>query len=134
MADDGRFNPFAPDEPARDDALGALLRRGVGEVPMGAVDWNALAARIAGALPARASVAWWSYTERWSRRILPVALAASLVGAIMLWNADVASAVPVGAADVVAEVVVQGVPVEDAARTFARSMTADATFIAADAE
>jgi len=130
--DDGRFNPFAPDEPERDEALAALLRRGLGDVP--AVDWDALAARITGALPGRASVAWWSYAERWSRRIIPIAVAASLVGAFMLWNADDASAVVVAqsAADVVD--VVEGVPVEDAARSIARSMTADASFMVVGAE
>ena len=146
MRDDGTFNPFAPAEPARDEELAALLRQAVGDVPT-SVDWDALAARITRALPPRANVAWWSYAELWSRRILPIALAASLVGAAMLWNADdvgaamlwnaddvgavvVAQSVP---ADVVADVV-QGVSIEDAARTFAGTMTADETLAMPEAQ
>ena len=118
------FNPFASDEPPRDEELAALLRRAVGDVP--AVDWDALAMRITRALPSRANLAWWSYAERWSRRIIPIALAASLVGAAMLWNAESAEALVVAGAptDVITDVV-QGVPIEDAARTFARTMTVD---------
>ena len=127
MHSDDAINPFSPDEPARDEALAPLLRRAVGDVPVGAVDWDALASRISRALPARANVAWWSYTERWSRRLLPIALAASLVGAFILWTADDASAVVIAQSaptDVVADVV-EGTPVEDAARTYARTMTGE---------
>ena len=133
-SDDG-FNLFAPDEPPRDEQLAELLRRGIGDVPVGAVDWEALAARITSALPSRASLAWWSYTDRWSRRIIPLAIAASLVGIVTLWNADDASAVVVAqsAPEVVADVV-QGAPVEDAARSFARFITADASIMAAEPE
>ena len=135
MRDDGTFNPFAPGEPARDEELAALLRQAVGDVPA-TVDWDALATRITRALPARANLAWWSYTERWSRRILPIALAASLVGALMLWNADDVGAVVVAQTaptDVVADVV-QGVSIEDAARTFARTMTVDETLAMPEAQ
>jgi hypothetical protein len=135
MRDDGSFNPFAPNDPPRDEQLGRLLSRAVGDIPP-SVDWDALATRIARALPARTSVAWWSYAERWSRRIIPIALAASLVGAAMLWNAEVASAVMVGQAtpaEFVADIV-QGAPVEDAARTFSRTLTADEALIAPEAE
>jgi hypothetical protein len=135
MRDDGSFNPFAPVEPPRDEQLAALLHRAVGDVP-GAVDWDALATRISRALPARASVAWWSYAERWSRRILPIALAASLVGAAMLWNAEDVGAVVVAQAvptDVVADVV-EGVPIEDAARTFSRTLTAEEVLVSPEAE
>ena len=135
MRSDGTFNPFAPDEPARDEELAALLRQAVGTVP-DTVDWDALATRITRALPARANVAWWSYAELWSRRILPIALAASLVGAAMLWNADDVGAVMVAQsppADVVADVV-QGVSIEDAARTFARTMTVDETLAMPEAQ
>lgn len=120
-----RFNPFASDEPPRDEELAALLRQAVGDLPA-SVDWDALAMRITRALPARANVAWWSYAERWSRRIIPIALAASLVGAAMLWNAESAEALVVAQSptDVIADVV-QGVPIEDAARTFARTFAAD---------
>ena len=135
MRDDGTFNLFAPDDPPRDEALAALLRQAVGEVPASAVDWDALAARISRALPSRASAAWWSYTERWSRRILPIALAASLLGAVALWNADepVGTVVAQAAPDIVADVV-QGESVEDAARSFARTMTVDATLGDAEPE
>jgi len=135
MRDDGTFNPFAPGEPARDEELAALLRQAVGDVPA-TVDWDALATRITRALPARANLAWWSYTERWSRRILPIALAASLVGALMLWNADDVGAVVVAQTaptDVVADVV-QGVSIEDAARTFAGTMTIDETLSMPEAQ
>jgi len=135
MRSDGTFNPFSPGEPARDEELAALLRQTVGDVPA-TVDWDALATRIARVLPARANVAWWSYAELWSRRILPIALAASLVGAAMLWNADDAQAVVVAQAaptDVIADVV-QGVPIEDAARTFARTMTGDESLSVPGAE
>ena len=135
MRDDGSFNPFAPVDPPRDEQLARLLSQAVGDIPP-SVNWDALAMRISRALPARASVAWWSYAERWSRRIIPIALAASLVGAAMLWNADVASAVVVAQAtpaDVVADIV-QGAPVEDAARTFSRSLTADEALIAPESE
>ena len=135
MRSDGTFNPFAPGEPARDEELAALLRQAVGDVP-DSVDWDALATRITRALPARANVAWWSYAELWSRRILPIALAASLVGAAMLWNADDVGAVMVAQtppADVVVDVV-QGVSIEDAARTFARTMTVDETLAMPEAQ
>ena len=133
-SDDG-FNLFAPDEPPRDAQLAALLRRSVGDVPVGAVDWDALASRIANALPARANLEWWSYTERWSRRIIPIAIAASLVGIVTLWNADDASAVVVAqsAPEVVTDVV-QGAPVEDAAQSFARFITADASLTGVEPE
>ena len=136
MYNDGTFNPFAPDDPPRDEALARLLRQAEGDVPIGAVNWDALATRISRAIPGR-GVTWWSYTDRWSRRILPIALAASLVGALMLWNAEEAPAVvvaqTVAATDVVADVV-QGEPVEDAARGFTRTMTADATLVDAEPE
>ena len=133
-SDDG-FNLFAPDDPRRDEQLAALLRRSVGDVPVGAVDWEALAVRITTALPSRTSLAWWSYTDRWSRRIIPIAIAASLVGIVTLWNADDASAVVVAqsAPEVVADVV-QGAPVEDAAQSFARFITADASIMGVEPE
>jgi hypothetical protein len=129
------FNPFAAGDPPRDEELAALLRRAVGDVPAGAVDWDALASRITRALPPRQSLPWWSYTERWSRRIIPIALAAGLVGAVTLWNADDASAVVVAqsAPDVVAEFV-QGAPAEDAALTFARTMTVDMSLVGPEPE
>jgi len=132
--DSESFNPFAAVDPPRDEALGALLRRVEGEVPVRAVDWDALAARIARSLPGRATLTWWSYAERWSQRLLPLAFAASLLGAVALWQASELSSVTTASAavtDVVADVV-QGAPVEDAARSFARTVTADVTMLAAE--
>jgi hypothetical protein len=132
--DSETFNPFAAVDPPRDAALGALLRQVEGDVPVRAVDWEALASRIARSLPGRASITWWSYAERWSQRMLPLALAASLIGAVALWKADELSGVagaPAAVTDVVAEVV-QGAPVDDAARSFARTVTADVTMLAAE--
>jgi len=132
--DSGTFNPFAAVDPPRDAALGALLRQAEGDVPLRAVDWDALASRIARALPGRASITWWSYAERWSQRMLPLALAASLIGGVVLWRADEPSGVAGASSaltDVVAEVV-QGAPVDDAARSFARTVTADVTMLAAE--
>lgn len=128
------FNPFAAGDPPRDEELAALLRRAVGDVPAG-MDWDALASRITRALPPRQSLTWWSYTERWSRRIIPIALAAGLVGAVTLWNAGDASAVVVAQSppDVIAEFV-QGAPAEDAAVTFARTMTADMSIVGPEPE
>jgi hypothetical protein len=132
--DSETFNPFASGDPPRDEALAALLRQVDGDVPVRAVDWDALASRIARSLPGRASLTWWSYAERWSQRLLPIAFAASLLGAVALWQADELPSVATASAavtDVVAEVV-QGAPVEDAARSFARTVTADVTVLAAE--
>ena len=128
------FNPFAAGDPPRDEELAALLRRAVGDVPAG-MDWDALASRITRALPPRQSLTWWSYTDRWSRLIIPIALAAGLVGAVTLWNAADASAVVVAqsAPDVIAEFV-QGAPAEEAAVTFARTMTADMSIVGPEPE
>jgi hypothetical protein len=127
MNSDSSFNPFNPAEPPRDEALAAVLRQATGDVPVGAVNWDALASRISRALPARASTAWWSYAQLWERRMLPLALAASLVGAIALWTSAepaVAAVVPVGVSEIVADVA-QGAPAAEAARTVAGTLTAD---------
>ncbi|MEO6529059.1 MAG: hypothetical protein ABIP93_20740 [Gemmatimonadaceae bacterium] len=124
---DSSFNPFDPAEPSRDERLAAALRQVTGDVPIGSVDWDGLAARISRALPTRTSTTWWSYAERWERRMLPLALAASLVGAFALWNsAEPASAIvaQAGVSEVVADVA-QGAAAEDAARSFARTLTSD---------
>jgi hypothetical protein len=129
----GNYNPFGAVAPPRDEALAALLRQLEGDVPLRAVDWDALASRIARSLPGRASITWWSYAERWSQRLLPIALAASLLGAVALWEAGELSSVASASAvtDAVADVV-RGAPVEDAARSFARTVTADVTLLAAE--
>ena len=128
------FNLFAAVDPPRDEALAALLRQAEGDVPVHAVDWDALASRIARSLPGRATITWWSYADRWSKRMLPLALAASLLGAVALWRAGELSSVATASGavtDVVADVV-QGAPADDAARSFARTVTADVTLLAAD--
>ncbi|MEO8562834.1 MAG: hypothetical protein ABI601_12205 [bacterium] len=131
------INPFDPAEPTRDEALAALLRRATGDVPVRAVDWDALALRISRSIPARSAGTWWSYAARWERRMLPLALAASLVGAIALWNSGdpTASTVVAQASslDAVTEFV-QGAPAEDAALTFARSITSEMTIADSGAE
>jgi hypothetical protein len=131
------INPFDPAEPRRDEELAALLRRATGDVPMGAVDWDALASRIARSIPARAASTWWSYAERWERRMLPLAFAASLVGAIALWNSAVpAPSVVVAQAtptDILSDVV-QGAPTDDAALRFARTVTSEMTIADAGTE
>jgi hypothetical protein len=132
--DSESFNPFASAEPPRDATLAALLRQAEGDLPVGAVDWDALASRIARSLPGRTTITWWSYADRWSRRMLPLALAASLLGAVALWQANEGSSATAASAatpDVVADVV-QGAPVDDAARNFARTVTADVSLIAAE--
>ena len=126
---DESFNPFYPAEPRRDEALGALLRRAAGDVPVGAVDWDGLASRISRALPPRAASAWWSYAERWERRMLPLALAASLLGAFALWNSGTVGGTPapvaqIASVDLVADVV-EGTPANDVALDFARAVTAE---------
>ena len=128
------FNPFAPSDPQRDEALAALLRQAQGDVPVHAVDWDALASRIARALPGRTATTWWGYAERWSRRMLPLALAATLVGAFVLWEADEPSNAVVassGTTDAVVDLV-QGAPAEDAARSFARTVTANVILVDAE--
>ena len=128
---DSTFNPFDPTEPTRDEALAAVLRQATGDVPMGSVDWDALASRISRALPARATTTWWSYAERWERRMLPLALAASLLGALALWTSSVepaaAMVAQVDASELVTDVA-QGAAAEEVATSFARTITAEASF------
>jgi hypothetical protein len=120
-------NPFGTGEPARDAVLGPLLRDIVGTPPSGQVDWTALARRIATATATPLHSPWWSYASRWERRVLPLALAAGIAGAAALWGLDSPSqpsAASTGAADLVTAVVT-GAPADDAARSFARSITID---------
>jgi hypothetical protein len=129
MHTDSSDHPFGSAEPARDAELGALLRRVTGDVPMAAVDWDGLAARISRAVPARAVAPWWSYATRWERRMLPIALAAGLMGALALW--DSASSAPLVAqsssSDAIAEMVT-GAPVSDVAASYERAMLSDTGF------
>jgi hypothetical protein len=120
-------NPFGTGEPARDAVLGPLLRDIVGTPPAGQVDWTALARRIATATAIPLHLPWWSYAARWERRALPLALAAGIAGAAALWRLDAPSqptAAPTGMVDLVTAVAA-GAPADDAARSFARSVTSD---------
>jgi hypothetical protein len=108
-------------EPARDVKLGAILRDAVGEAPLDAVDWTALALRIGDAAAAQAP--WWSYAARWERRVVPLALAAGLLGAVALWStAPRAYGATPSAPDLIAAVLT-GTPPADAATSFAHSVT-----------
>jgi hypothetical protein len=124
------INPFDPAEPRRDEQLAALLRQATGDVPVSAVDWDALATRISRAIPSRTASTWRSYAERWERRMLPLALAASLVGAFALWNSAEPTASTVVAQATVTDIlsdVVQGAPTDDAALQYARTVTSEMT-------
>ncbi|HEV7994297.1 MAG TPA: hypothetical protein VGP25_20905 [Gemmatimonadaceae bacterium] len=131
------INPFDPAEPRRDEQLAALLRQATGDVPVSAVDWDALATRIARAIPSRAAATWWSYAERWERRMLPLAIAASLVGAIALWNSTAPATsvivAQVSSTDILSDVV-QGTPTELAALRYARTVTPEMTIADAGPE
>jgi hypothetical protein len=131
------INPFDPTEPARDERLAALLREATGDVPTHAVNWDALASRIARSIPQRAASTWWSYAERWERRMLPLAFAASLLGAIALWNIAEPSApaavTQVATTDIFADVL-QGAPTDDAALRYARTVTSEMTIADAGTE
>jgi hypothetical protein len=124
------INPFDPTDPPRDEQLAALLREATGDVPVHTVNWDALASRIARSIPQRAASTWWSYAERWERRMLPLAFAASLLGAIALWNIAEPSApsavTQVATTDIFADVL-QGAPTDDAALRYARTVTSEMT-------
>lgn len=114
------------DEPARDERLGALLREIVGDPALARVEWERLAGRIAAALPTPQFTPWWSYAERWQRAVVPLALAAGLVGLLAVWDTAgsatrTESAVP-GASEMMTAVM-SGTSAADAARTYARSLT-----------
>jgi hypothetical protein len=125
---EGAFGP----EPPRDMALGALLREGMGTVPMAEVDWNTLANRISARIAAHAASPWWAYAARWERRMVPVALVAGIAAVIALVNIEVA---PAGSpsfvsASSVSTAIVSGTPFEDAAVSFAHSVTSTADITA----
>ena len=113
-------------EPGRDGRLGALLRELLGEVPMAEVNWDALSGRIGAAIRASQSVPWWSYAERWRRRAVPLAVAAGLLGTVVLlhpWATHPVESVPLTSAGDMVSAVVAGAPAEDAATTFTRALT-----------
>jgi hypothetical protein len=120
-----RGSPSRWPEPKRDERLGALLRDLLGEIPFGEVHWDALAGRIGAVIRASPTAPWWSYVERWQRRAIPLAVAAGLVGALVLFHPWVAHSegLPLTSAADLVSAVVAGTPSEDAATTFARSVT-----------
>jgi len=112
---------FEPDPP-RDKALGALLREQMGSVPVDEVDWGALAQGISARIAAHVASPWWTYTSRWERRLIPIALAAGLAAAAVLMKLESNASTFVSAASV-SNAVISGTPVEDAAFQFAHSVT-----------
>jgi hypothetical protein len=130
MSDNESYNIFpssSPEgEPARDARLGALLREAVGDVPMADVRWPQLAQRIAAAVHAH-QAPWWSYAERWQRRVLPLALAAGLVGALAFWGTAASRSADASTTDLVSAVVT-GTSPADAASSYARSVTSAMDF------
>ncbi len=117
----GAFGP----EPQHDEKLGALMRDVVGDTPYAAVRWSALAGRIGERVAAQMATPWWSYATRWERRAIPVALIAGLSAAVALWLTSVSTtaAQPMTTASGVTTEVLSGIPAEDAASQFARSVT-----------
>ena len=115
----GAFGP----EPAPDPALGALLRDVVGESPSHAVDWTSLANRIGRRAGEQATLPWWTYAAQWERRMIPLALAAGVVAAAALWSTTATTVTPLASASSLTTEVASGVPADDAASQFARSMT-----------
>lgn len=116
---------FGDAEPARDPAIRAALVGAVGVTPEHEVDWDALAERIAVGR-ARHLADWWSHVAGWERRALPVALAAGLVGALALWGLGMPAS-RTGAALAPSDAVTalfDGVPMADAALSYAQSLTA----------
>ena len=116
---------FGPD-PDRDDQLGDFLRDTAGAVPYASVDWQGLAHRIANGVSAQVAAPWWAYAARWERRAIPLALAAGLAASFALWNntaAAPAAAVASASASAMSTAIASGTPSEDAAITFAHSIT-----------
>lgn len=116
-----------PDEPRRDPRLAALLRTLMGEIPMREVNWDALAGRVGAAIRAR-QTPWWSYLERWQRRTLPLALAAGAFGASVLVHSWLTHPEALTSAPDMVSAVVAGAPAEDAATTFAHTVTSAAVY------
>jgi hypothetical protein len=115
-------------EPPRDARLGALLAQVVGTPQAHTVHWDALAGRIRAAVHASDSAPWWSYAERWQRRVLPLAMAAGLIGALALAGAVArfrGETSAYTAADAISAVT-SGASSDDAARSLAHTLTSGA--------
>jgi hypothetical protein len=116
----GAFGP----EPPHDEKLGSLMRDIVGETPNSAVRWSALAERISERVREQMATPWWSYATRWERRAIPLALVAGLTAAVALWMTSASSTVlHATTASGVTTAVLSGIPAEDAASQFARTIT-----------
>jgi hypothetical protein len=122
-----RGGPTPPDEPRRDPRLGALLRDLMGPIPMGEVNWDALAGRVSAAIRAR-HTPWWGYVERWQRRAIPLAAAAGLLGATVLVHSWLTHPEALTSAPDMVSAVVAGAPAEDAATAFSHSLTSAAAY------
>jgi hypothetical protein len=124
MSDDKSIHstPDGHGEPARDARLGALLRDVVGDASMTEERWAHLAQRITEAVRAQQGAPWWSYAERWQSRVLPLALAAGLVGALAFWGTASSRSAEASTTDFVSAVVT-GTSPADAASSYARSVT-----------
>jgi hypothetical protein len=117
----------SPDEPRRDPRLSALLRDLMGPIPMGDVDWDALAGRVGAVIRAR-QTPWWSYVESWQRRAVPLALAAGLLSATLLVHSWLTHPEALISAPDMVSAVVAGAPAEDAATAFSHSVTTAAVY------
>jgi hypothetical protein len=118
-----------PDEPRRDPRLSALLRDLMGPVPVGDVDWDALAGRVGAAIRAR-QTPWWTYVQRWQRRALPLSLAAGAFGASILVHSWLTHPETLSSAPDMVSAVVAGTPTEHAATIFAHAVTSATPFAA----
>ena len=117
------------DEPRRDARFSTLLRDLMGPIPMGEVNWDALAGRVGAAIRAR-QTPWWGYVERWQLRTLPLALAAGLLGATVLVHSWLTHPETLTSAPDMVSAVVAGAPAEDAATAFSHSVTTAAAYAA----
>jgi len=117
------------DEPRRDARFSTLLRDLMGPIPMGEVNWDALAGRVGAAIRAR-QTPWWGYVERWQRRTVPLALAAGLLGATVLVHSWLTHPEALTSAPDMVSAVVAGAPAEDAATAFPHSVTTAAAYAA----
>ena len=116
----GAFGP----EPTHDEKLGKLMREIVGETPYSAVRWSSLAERIGDRVREQMATPWWSYATRWERRAIPLALVAGLTAAVALFMTSSSStSLHATTASGVTTAVLSGIPAEDAASQFARSIT-----------